>query len=691
MRTIDLGVTSRRLLPVFASVMLAVAPALADPEAKAPDTPAAQPSETAAPAPAKADATETHDAAPAGEAKQLDDAAAKPAEPAPAPAAQAQPAAPVTDPVLDAIRAKLTDKSVLAKADSDDVAALVAFYAARSAPLWVKDGAFTSQAASLIAEMKKADDWGLEATAFVVPELATAAPPAAQGEAEVRLGLAALKYARFARGGRFDPVSLSNILDMKPPLKDPKTVLAQLSESSTPDAYLRGLNPKHPEFEKLRQALLKMRGPKPPEEKIDEALLVKMPDGGNLKPGADHPDIALLRKRLKIATEPGANETVYDSKLEEAVRAFQEDKGLKSNGIVNSRTRTALNREGEPKKIDSNGKIDLILVNMERWRWLPENMGGFYVINNIPEFVSRVMKDGEEVFKQKIIVGQPTWPTPVLTASMEFVIFHPEWGVPDGIKVKELLPRLKRASAQYGGFFDQIFGGGSSGGGRVLEAYKLTPSLNGRPVDANSIDWNTVDIRRFSFVQPAGSENPLGFVKFRFPNRHDVYMHDTPQRNLFAQSYRALSHGCMRVDQPLKFAELLLAEDKGWSADKVSSMMSSSTNDITLTTPVPVYLTYFTARADADGNLQTFADLYGHDSRVLSAMNGRIIRYVAPEGGSDASSDATAYDPPDDPVAAPASGKKSKKADAKAARGKKGSEKTAGDILTNAMSGLLAN
>jgi hypothetical protein len=111
------------------------------------------------------------------------------------------------------------------------------------------------------------------------------------------------------------------------------------------------------------------------------------------------------------------------------------------------------------------------------------------------------------------------------------VIFQPEWGVPDGIKMKELLPRLKRASSQGGGFFDQLFGGGSSSGGaRVLAAYKLTPSLNGRPIDANSVDWNSVDIRRFSFVQPAGSENPLGQVKFRFPNRHDVYMHDTLRR-----------------------------------------------------------------------------------------------------------------------------------------------------------------
>ena len=243
-----------------------------------------------------------------------------------------------------------------------------------------------------------------------------------------------------------------------------------------------------------------------------------------------------------------------------------------------------------------------------------------------------------EVLKQKIIVGQPSWPTPVLTASMEFVIFHPEWGVPDGIKVKELLPRLKRASPQGGGgFFDQLFGGGTGGGARVLQAYKLNPTLNGRPVDANSIDWNNVDIRRFSFVQPAGSENPLGLVKFRFPNRHDVYMHDTPQKGLFAQSFRALSHGCMRLDQPRKLAEIILAEDKGWTTDKVGSMYSSG-GEVALTKQVPVYLTYFTARVGEDGKIQKFADIYGHDDRLMSALQGKAVRYNAPEAAAEVAS-----------------------------------------------------
>jgi L,D-transpeptidase YcbB len=627
-------------------------------------------------------------AAPAKVFEPLPDLRAKPVE-ASAPASNATAAAPApvvsANPALDAIRAKLTDKATTSKAIGDHVEALKAFYAGRSEPLWTKDGAFTDKAAAAIAEFKKADDYGLDASAFVVPQLSAGAPQDAQADAEIKLSLAALKYALHARGGRIDPVSVSNIWDMKPPLKDPKDVIADLASASAPDAYLRGLHPKHVGFEKLRQTLIAARGPQV-EEKIDEALKVKLPEGKTIKPGDENDDIVLLRQRLKIEAQSASNEKLYDAKLEAAVKAFQEANDLKVNGQLNAKTRTALNREGEPKKSNPKQNVERMIVNMERWRWLPENLGNFYVMNNIPEFVSRVVKGETEVLKQKIIVGQPSWATPTLTASMESVIFHPEWGVPDGIKVKELLPRLKRASAQYGGggFFDQLFNGGSaSGGARVLAAYKLNPSLNGRPVDANNIDWNRVDIRQFSFVQPAGGENPLGLVKFRFPNRHDVYMHDTPQKGLFAQSFRALSHGCMRLDQPRKLAEAILSEDKGWSSEKVGSMYSGG-GEVALTKQVPVYLTYFTVRVGDDGKIEKYGDIYGNDERLMSALQGRAVRYDAPDHSEEVSSSGDGYD-------APVTSSKKKSANKNVVVKDKRNTQSAGNILSDALNGLLAN
>jgi murein L,D-transpeptidase YcbB/YkuD len=288
-----------------------------------------------------------------------------------------------------------------------------------------------------------------------------------------------------------------------------------------------------------------------------------------------------------------------------------------------------------------------------------------------------------------MIAGQPSWPTPVLTSKMQYVIFRPDWGMPDGIKVKELLPRLRRASNSGFDFFDQLFGGGSSGGARVLEAYKLQASLNGRPIDANSVNWNNVDIRRYSFVQPPGADNPLGLVKFRFPNTHDVYMHDTPERGLFAQSYRALSHGCMRVEDPRQTAAVILAEDKGWSSDKVDGLFAGS-NTVTLDKPVPVYLVYFTARVDDDGRLATYGDIYGNDGRVMSALRGHPVRYNAPEAidPGEAFDRTNISDAGSDFQSAPVSSKKSKK-DRQAST--KRPSRTSNDIVTDALGGLFLN
>jgi murein L,D-transpeptidase YcbB/YkuD len=262
---------------------------------------------------------------------------------------------------------------------------------------------------------------------------------------------------------------------------------------------------------------------------------------------------------------------------------------------------------------------------MERWRWLAPDLGTLYVWDNVPEFLTRVVKNGRVIHTDEIIVGQRTWPTPIFSADMKTIAFHPTWGVPDGIKAKELAPLLRKSSG--GGLFG-IFGGGYSAQA-VLDAYDLRAYSNGRQVNANSVDWGNVDIRRYSFQQPPGPKNPLGTVKFMFPNAHDVYMHDTPERNLFAKSFRALSHGCMRVHEPRRLAEILLAEDKGWSASKVGSMYSGS-NEVRLDKHIPVHVTYFTARVDEDGKLRTFGDFYGLDGPVGTALLGRKVRFETP-------------------------------------------------------------
>ncbi len=614
-----------------------------------------------------------------GSAKPEDAAKTDAAKIDPAPAA----ASPSFAPMLAAINARLAEPGSSTNQNKDDVAAVTEFYAGTSAaPLWVSDSGLNDNAAKLAKTFSEAGDWGLEASAFERPTAPVAASPEALAQAEVTLSLSALKYARFARGGRLNPPSISRILDARPPLKEPKAVIAELAASQSPDQYLRDQNPKHEQFERLRQALLKSRGPAEPERPVDEALLIKLPTGKVLKKGVESDDVALLRRRLKMPAEGGVKENLYDEPLLQAVTAFQVSQGLAPSGTLNNATRAALNAEGQPKKSNPKQNEQRLIVNMEKWRWLPENMGNFYVWNNIPEFQTRTMKDGKPVFQEKIIVGMPEWATPVFQAELEFVIFYPSWGVPDGIKTRELLPRLQKAGG--GGFFDQLFGGGGGSAG-VMKAYGLTAYRNGKVVDPDSI--NPAEIRSYSFVQPSGGQNPLGIVKFRFPNPHDVYMHDTTQKNLFGQSYRAMSHGCIRVQNPLRFAEVLMAEDRGWSPERLRQGMGQG--DITLSKKVPVYMTYFTAMADDAGKVTTFGDIYGHDSRISSAL-GRAMDFDggnAVETAAIASSDSVLND---DAVPAPsADGKKSKKdKNSKQAAKKK---YIPIDNMSDAISGLMNN
>ncbi len=553
-------------------------------------------------------------------------------------AAVAVPAAGVADKVLppaDAIVASVRQRipDAAKGSNADDVAALAAFYEELNGPaIWVSTSGLTDKGKAVVKEIAKADDWGLPAADFQLPQISKGTlTPEAAADAEIMIGKAILKYARYARGGRINPDSISALIDVNPPLLAPKTVLNDISVRDQPDAYLRGLQPKHEQFERLRQALLKLRGKgadaKEEEPEEDPALAVKLPPGRLLRGGMEDPQVALLRQRLKVPVDDTTKEKVYDDKLQEAVRAFQRSNGLRPDAIIGNNTRAVLNGQPKPAAPTANSKIERILINMERWRWEPENLGELYVWDNVPEALTRIVKDGKIIHTDKIIVGQPSWPTPVFSADMKFVVFHPSWGVPDGIKRKELAPLLRKSSGGAGLF--GIFGGGYSAQA-VLDAYQLKAYYNGRQVDPNQVDWSSANIAAYSFQQPPGPKNVLGDVKFLFPNKHDVYMHDTPERNLFSRSPRNFSHGCMRIQDPRRFAEIILAQDKGWSADKVRSMFNGYSTQVALDKHIPVHVTYFTARVDDDGKLLTFPDFYGLDGRTAAALTGRPVRFESP-------------------------------------------------------------
>ena len=453
------------------------------------------------------------------------------------------------DPIVATVRQRLA-LGLPARAgtsDRDDHAALVEFYSGAADPIWTSKIGFTVRAAQAIAEIRKADDWGLKAAAFDLPEAFPESQATTEqlAASEIKLGVAVLKYARHARGGRLDPRSVHRIFDQKPTIYDPKTLISAIAVSDAADAYLRDLHPKHPQFEKLRQVLLAARFMK-----------------------GEHT----------------------------------------SSPSVSPATR-------------SNSEIQRLIVNMERWRWMPVDLGEFYVWDSVPEQMTMVFDKDKQVLAEKIIVGKPSSPTPIFTADMLLVIFRPSWGVPPGMKAHELWPQLKNAG---GGWFF------SSGASAVLKGHDLIVMQGGRPVNPDSINWNNVDIRHYEFTQPPGPKNLLGNVKFRFPNKHNVYMHDTPERHLFGGGIgqRVFSHGCMRVQNPMRLAEVLLAHDKGWDKDKVAEYVRRG-GEIKLTTPIPVHITYFTAWVGGDGSLEARPDVYAVDSRTASALEGQSVQVAS--------------------------------------------------------------
>ena len=505
--------------------------------------------------------------------------------------------------IQEQLSAKFTNASEARKTEQG---ALVEYYSvAENRLLWVDEHGLNDRAKSVIEEIGKADEYGLRPSDYKLPKVdEESADAKSLADAEIKISFAVLGYARDARGGRITPQRVSPNLDPELVLPNPMEVIESISFRSDPAAYLRSFQPDQPQFEALRKALIAARGGNPDPD------VVRIPDGPTLKLGVDDEQVALLRKRLDIPVEDGGKETVFDASVHAAVQHFQESRGVLPDGHVGPSTRRLLNQQHQ--QAASPAKTRLILLNMERWRWLPHDLGEFYVNVNIPEFMVRVMGDGKLVHTARVVVGKPDKQTPVISDEMQEIVFNPYWNVPNSIKTEEIRPFLR----EEGGWF-----GGGGWNTAVLERHNLRINIGGREVDPSRIDWNRIDIRSLNIYQPPGPDNVLGNVKFVFPNKHDVYMHDTTQKSLFAKTVRAESHGCMRVQNPDQLALTLLKQDQGWSAGRIASAIQGGPDQhIALRQRIPVYITYFTLWVNNDGSISTFGDLYGHDSRMAAAL-----------------------------------------------------------------------
>lgn len=438
---------------------------------------------------------------------------------------------------------------------------------------------------------------------------------------------ALLTVADHLAHGRIDPETIDPEWFMP---HEPTLLLDRLAEAARGESLgirqiLETLLPTHADYRALVERLALQRR----MAAMDGWSTIEI--GPLLRPGESDPRVDMIRQRLAYLgdfddeTDPDGAESAarhddryderYDTILEQAVIRFQLRHGLNPDGVIGPRTLAALNTLPE-------ARIDQLRANLERWRWLPRSLGDEYIIVNIAGFTMEVVNRGETVMQQRVVVGTPYRRTPVFTGQMTYLVLNPSWEVPHKLAAQDQLPKIRED-------LDYL----AQMGFTLLQGW----GVNEQRIDPAEVDWSALSARNFPFRlrQAPGPKNALGRVKFMFPNPYSVYLHDTPSRGLFSGENRALSSGCIRLEQPDRLTQWLLSERSSIMApQRINAIVESgSETTVPLNRPLTVHLLYWTAWVDDNGAVQYRDDIYQRDRRLLEALDSdapRAVRLAAP-------------------------------------------------------------
>jgi len=468
------------------------------------------------------------------------------------------------------------------------------FYGARHfEPIWLdqaSDGkvTFSAPAKKIMALFAKAEEEGLRPTDYLTPALDVTnvdGNPVAMAALETAFSGATMRYASDIYTGRIVPSSVDVNLDITPKTLDQTSLLVELASSPDPVAVLAKLEPTHPEFLALKAALATF-------DDANSNRPTPIATGPTIKPGMSDPRVPLIRARLQLPATP---DTIYDDSIVEAMKAFQTSLDLDVDGVMGPATLTALNGGAAITRAD-------IIANMERWRWMPRDLGAFNVFVNIPEYRLAINSGGQESYTTRVVVGALKHQTPIFSDNIRHIVVNPYWNVPNSIVKAEIGPKT-RANPGY------------------VDSQNMDLLYNGDVVSPWQVNWQAVgDGFPFRVRQRPGPSNALGQIKFLFPNKHDVYLHDTPSKSLFSRGFRAYSHGCVRVQNPMEFADALMANEANISRASLEAMFGDTERWVNPDHQIPVHIAYFTIRVEADGSLKGFDDVYGHNQKLIAAM-----------------------------------------------------------------------
>jgi len=505
------------------------------------------------------------------------------------------------------------------------VALLPLFYEQRDfQPAWVGHRA---NAEKLVQLIEKSRDEGLNPADYhgfqirqMLNELAVQQGPSNANlvDLDIILTDSLIRYAYHRRFGKVNPEGLDPHWNFGRSIAgiDPVENLRAAMEAGSIVAYLDQFAPQLPFYNRLKRALRKYRAIE------QDGGWPIVPAGKSLKPGISDPRVKMVRERLLISgdLEPTAveNPTLFDDEIVNGVRRFQHRHGLEPDGVVGRQTLAAMN-------VPVGDRIDQIRVNLERGRWVAQDVPEEFIIVDIAGFRASLMRDGEVVWDERVQVGKPFRKTPVFRSNMSYLEMNPTWTVPPTILEEDILPKVKQ---------DLLY---------LAEKNMRVLDYEGRDVDPVTLDWNAYNGRNFPYLlrQGPGPTNALGRIKFMFPNDHLVYLHDTPSKSLFERNQRAFSSGCIRIENPYRLAELLLRDEQKWGREEILEVIDSGdTRRVNLPQSVPVLLLYWTVAVD-DDRVMFKPDLYERDGRVLEGLNGEFLFRLpkdAPEWIKSASS-----------------------------------------------------